>query len=116
MSRARLIGRLREYYEGSSEEAEHFRYGLLIFDIATILFIVVTSFTPRSLYIEIADVVIGVLILANFLARVRCAGGSAATILTTGALRGLKASSARRLVGLDANSVSTARLEARWAA
>lgn len=69
MSRAGLIGRLREYYEGSSEEAEHFRYGLLIFDIATILFIVVTSFTPRSLYIEIADVVIGVLILADFGAR-----------------------------------------------
>lgn len=69
MSRAEMIGRLREYYEGSSEEAEHFRYGLLIFDVATILFIVVTSFTPRPGYIEIVDAIIGVLILADFVAR-----------------------------------------------
>jgi voltage-gated potassium channel len=69
MKRSRLADRLREYYEGTSEEAEHFRYGLLIFDIVTILFIVVTSFTPRPIYVEIADAVIGVLILADFIAR-----------------------------------------------
>jgi len=69
MKRSRLTDRLREYYEGTSEEAEHFRYGLLIFDIVTILFIVVTSFTPRPIYVEIADAVIGVLILADVIAR-----------------------------------------------
>ncbi|MBO6633851.1 ion transporter [Parvibaculum sp.] len=69
MKRSRLVDRLREHYEGTSEEAEHFRYGLLIFDVVTILFIVVTSFTPRPIYVEIADAVIGVLILADFIAR-----------------------------------------------
>ena len=69
MTRAGLIDRLREYYEGSSEEAERFRYGLLVFDVATVVFIVVTSFAPDSIYIEIADVVIGIVILADFVAR-----------------------------------------------
>lgn len=64
-----LTDRLREYYEGNSGEAQRFRYGLLIFDVVTILFIVATSFTPRSTYIEIADAAIGVLILADFTAR-----------------------------------------------
>ncbi|MBC7102874.1 MAG: potassium channel family protein [Parvibaculum sp.] len=65
----RLADRLREYYEGNSEEAQRFRYGLMAFDVVTILFIVATSFTPRSVYIEIADAAIGVLILADFTAR-----------------------------------------------
>ncbi|GMV63262.1 MAG: hypothetical protein AMXMBFR74_24300 [Parvibaculum sp.] len=64
-----LADRLREYYEGNSEEAQRFRYGLMAFDVVTILFIVATSFTPRSVYIEIADAAIGVLILADFTAR-----------------------------------------------
>jgi voltage-gated potassium channel len=64
-----LADRLRVYYEGNSEEAQRFRYGLLIFDVVTILFIVATSFTPRSIYVEIADAAIGVLILADFAAR-----------------------------------------------
>lgn len=64
-----LTDRLREYYEGSSEEAQRFRYGLLTFDVVTILFIIATSFTPRPGYVEIADAVIGVLILADFTAR-----------------------------------------------
>lgn len=65
----RLIGRLRELYEGNSLEAHHFRYGLLIFDIATIVFIVVTSFMARSDAIEWMDVALGLAILADFIAR-----------------------------------------------
>lgn len=64
-----LRRRLKAIYEGQSEEAHRFRYGLLVFDIVTLLFIVATSFVPRETWIEITDVVFGVLILADFLAR-----------------------------------------------
>lgn len=69
MARASLRDRIWKYYEGKSEEAQRFRYGLLIFDLATILFIVVSSFTPRNIGLEALDAVIGILILADFLAR-----------------------------------------------
>jgi voltage-gated potassium channel len=61
--------RLRELYFGSSRSASRFRYGLLALDIATILFVVGTSFTPRTEAIERLDAVFGIFILADFLAR-----------------------------------------------
>src|SRR5689334_4407263 len=65
----RLIGRLRGLYEGDSREAHRFRYGLLLFDVTTILFIVVTSFMPRFGMLETIDIVIGLIVLADFVAR-----------------------------------------------
>lgn len=65
----RLIGRLRGLYEGDSREAHRFRYGLLLFDVTTILFIVVTSFLPRFGMLETIDIVIGLIVLADFVAR-----------------------------------------------
>ena len=47
MSRWKVINRLRQLYEGDTLEAHRFRYGLLVFDVTTILFIVVSSFLPR---------------------------------------------------------------------
>lgn len=64
-----LRERLKDLYEGRSADAHRFRYGLLVFDIATLLFIVGTSFVPRTLPVEIADVGFGLLILADFSAR-----------------------------------------------
>ncbi|NWG23345.1 MAG: ion transporter [Pseudorhodoplanes sp.] len=61
--------RLKELYEGRSAEAHRFRYGLLVFDVVTILFIVATSFIPRETWIEFLDVGFGILILADFCAR-----------------------------------------------
>jgi len=61
--------RLRKYYEGGGRSARAFRYGLLAFDVATILFIVVSSFLPRSAATEAADILIGVVIVADFSAR-----------------------------------------------
>ena len=46
-----------------------FRYALLVLDIVTVLFITATSFLPRSKAIESLDVVFGVLVLADFSAR-----------------------------------------------
>ncbi len=63
-----LRARVKALYEGRSERAIQFRYGLLIFDIVTILFLVVSSFVDWS-GIEIADAIIGVIILADVLAR-----------------------------------------------
>ncbi|MBB4041829.1 voltage-gated potassium channel [Microvirga flocculans] len=65
----RLKTYLRRLYEGDSPQAHRFRYGLLVFDIATILFIVATSFLPRSPAFEWMDVAIGVIVLADFTAR-----------------------------------------------
>lgn len=61
--------RLKALYEGNSRDAHRFRYGLLIFDIVTLIFIVATSFLPREIWVEASDVVFGLLILADFLAR-----------------------------------------------
>lgn len=60
---------LRALYESQSAEAHRFRYALLAFDIVTILFIVATSFLPRTDWIERLDVAFGLVILADFVAR-----------------------------------------------
>ena len=61
--------RLKALYEGQSEQAHRFRYGLLIFDIVTLLFIVATSFIPREGWVEVMDVGFGLVILTDFIAR-----------------------------------------------
>ena len=67
--RAGVLETLRYYYEADAPAAHRFRYALLAFDIVTILFVVATSFAPRSETVEKLDLVFGVLILADFLAR-----------------------------------------------
>jgi voltage-gated potassium channel len=64
-----IIDRLRELYEASTPVGVRFRYGLLAFDLATIAFIVGTSFVPQSGIVESIDLVLGLLILADFGAR-----------------------------------------------
>jgi voltage-gated potassium channel len=65
--------RLWELYEGDSPEAHRFRYGLLIFDLATIFFIIASSFL-HSTGTEIIDAAIGVFLFADFLARLWISG------------------------------------------
>jgi voltage-gated potassium channel len=64
-----LHARLRLLYFGKSETAHRFRYGLLVFDIVTILFIIGTTFLPRTSWVEWFDLFFGLLILADFCAR-----------------------------------------------
>jgi voltage-gated potassium channel len=64
-----LRERLRELYEGSGSTAVRFRYGLLAFDIATVSFIVISSFLPRAILVDAADVIFGLVILAELSAR-----------------------------------------------
>jgi len=46
-----------------------FRYGLFAFDLVTLLFIVATSFVPPTPVVEALDVLFGLVILADFAAR-----------------------------------------------
>jgi voltage-gated potassium channel len=64
-----MIAFLRSLYDANTARAHAFRYALLIFDVLTIGFVIVTSFFERSLAIEISDAVIGVVIVADFVAR-----------------------------------------------
>ena len=61
--------KVRRLYFGRSREAHRYRFALLAFDILVILFIVATSFTERAAWIEGVDVIIGLIILAEFSAR-----------------------------------------------
>ncbi|EJW10287.1 putative potassium channel protein [Rhodovulum sp. PH10] len=65
----RLRAKVRHYYESDAPEAHRFRYLLLAFDLLTVLFIVVTSFLPRTVLMERIDILLGLMILADFLAR-----------------------------------------------
>lgn len=64
-----LTARLAGLYEGNTDGAHRFRYGLLVFDAATVAYVVVTSFLPRYSWIEGIDVVLGLVVLLDFLAR-----------------------------------------------
>ena len=44
VERQTFRARLRDLYEGNSQRSHRFRYGLLAFDLLTVLFVVVTSF------------------------------------------------------------------------
>jgi voltage-gated potassium channel len=60
---------VRHLYEAHAPDAYYFRYGLLAFDGVTILFIIASSFLPRTAAIERLDIFFGVAILADFAAR-----------------------------------------------
>jgi voltage-gated potassium channel len=66
---ASLRRTLRELYEGSTERSVRFRYALLAFDVVTVLFIIATSFLPSTDVTDFIDVAFGILILADFAAR-----------------------------------------------
>jgi voltage-gated potassium channel len=69
MSVASVRKSIRGLYEGATPEGVRFRYGLLAFDIITLLFIIVTSFLPANEITEALDVVFGIVISADFIAR-----------------------------------------------
>lgn len=64
-----LRTRIRNLYEGSSDAADRFRYGLLAFDVMTIIFLVSTSFVARERWIEVADIAIGLVLLVDVVVR-----------------------------------------------
>jgi voltage-gated potassium channel len=61
---------LRELYEGESKCAARFRYGLLLFDLLTILSWCRPRSQRQSLFLELIDAGIGLIVLSEFLTRV----------------------------------------------
>jgi voltage-gated potassium channel len=68
-SRKRWRQLLQLLYESRTPLGNRFRYGLLAFDLLTIVFIVGTSFVPRTPLIGALDIIFGLVILADFSAR-----------------------------------------------
>jgi voltage-gated potassium channel len=64
-----MVKWLRELYEGNTPRGIYFRYGLVIFDLVVILFLVVSSFFPGTRLTELFDVALGLVILADFSVR-----------------------------------------------
>ncbi|HVG49088.1 MAG TPA: ion channel [Rubellimicrobium sp.] len=64
-----MLAQIRELYEGRSERAHRFRTALLVFDVATLVFIVATSFAPRGPVIEAIDIALGLVIALELVAR-----------------------------------------------
>lgn len=60
---------LRRLYEGRTSAGRRFRYGLVAFDIVTIFYIIGTSFAEHGGIIDIVDAVFGIILLADFVAR-----------------------------------------------
>jgi voltage-gated potassium channel len=65
----RFRARLRGLYEDDAPWARRARDMLLAFDISVLLFVVVTSFVPGVAWVEAVGTVLGLLLLAEFAAR-----------------------------------------------
>jgi voltage-gated potassium channel len=64
-----LLDGLRALYESDVPQSVYFRYVLLLFDLGVILFLIVSSFFPGTSATEFFDYVFGIVILADFTAR-----------------------------------------------
>lgn len=53
-----MIERLRYWYESNHRPSVRFRYGLLLFDIVTVAFVVASSFTRDMWWVEALDVIL----------------------------------------------------------
>jgi voltage-gated potassium channel len=69
MTAASLRARLHHLYYGQGPDARRWRYGVLAFDLATIGFVIGTSFVARNAVIEALDVAIGLVLVCEFAAR-----------------------------------------------
>ena len=69
MAEYRLKQTINGLYTGRSQRATNFRYGLLAFDLASIAFFVATAPEFPTPFILAVDFVLGLIILADFLAR-----------------------------------------------
>lgn len=64
-----LKARLRYLYDGESVQAHRFRYGLLVFDILTVLFLITSTFFYGSRTVEFFDYFFGIFVALDFSAR-----------------------------------------------
>ncbi len=64
-----LHARLSHLYFGDSPDARRFRYGLMAFDIATLMVFLIASMARNQWWIVPLDLVLGILITAEFASR-----------------------------------------------
>jgi voltage-gated potassium channel len=64
-----LRAKLRSLYEDNTPWARRGRDALLAFDLGVLLFVVATSFAPDIAWVEVVDTALGLLLLAEFTAR-----------------------------------------------
>jgi voltage-gated potassium channel len=69
MTETLLRSRLRTFYEGAGPTGDRFRYALLAFDLLTVAWLVASSFLERGEHHTRIDIAIGLVFLADFLAR-----------------------------------------------
>lgn len=69
MTEATIRSRLRALYEGAGESGDRFRYLLLAFDLLTVTWLVASSFVERGSHHTRIDLAIGLVFLADLLAR-----------------------------------------------
>lgn len=81
MSDAGLHRALRLLYEGRSKRAKRFRYALIAFDIGSILYFVVSAALPLTPWMQAVNVLLGLLILADYAARLWIASDRRAMLL-----------------------------------
>lgn len=65
---------LRHLYEAMTPEAKRFRYALLLLDIASVGWIVAASFLDRTTFVLTVDVLLGLVLLAEFVVRIAASG------------------------------------------
>ena len=66
---SRLRARLHHLYYGTTSDCRRFRYAVLAFDLSTMLFVICTSFVDRATWIGVVDVLIGIVLAGEFVAR-----------------------------------------------
>jgi voltage-gated potassium channel len=69
MTAASLRERLQDLYFGEHETARRFRYGLVVFDLVTILVFIVSSFADEQKWMIALDLVLAVVLSVEFAAR-----------------------------------------------
>ena len=65
----RFRARIRSLYESDESWARRARDAMLAFDVSVLLFVVVSSFLPPSVWLEIIDAALGLLLLTELVAR-----------------------------------------------
>jgi voltage-gated potassium channel len=70
MTISTLRHRVRDLYEGRSDQTRWFLYALLAFDFVSLIFIIATSFLPRSGVTRGLDLLFGIIFLVEFVARI----------------------------------------------
>jgi Ion channel. len=67
--RSRLFRRVRILYRGRTEYAKRFRYALIVFDVLSIAYFIVAAALPYSAAVMGLNLLLGLVILADFVAR-----------------------------------------------